>query len=106
MKMNEMIHLIPALLAGVILGVLFFGGLWYTVRKGLNSKNPTLIFMGSLFLRMAIVILGFYFVGANNWKKMLVCLGGFLIARIVISRVTKKYEKGKPVLINELSDEN
>jgi F1F0 ATPase subunit 2 len=24
----------------VLLGVIFFGGLWWTVRKGLSSKRP------------------------------------------------------------------
>ena len=106
MTINEVISLLPALIAGIILGILFFGGLWYTVRIGLRSKKSGLIFIVSLFLRMGIVLLGFYFVGANNWQKMLVCLGGFLIARIVITRVTIKHDKEKGVLINEVSDEN
>lgn len=106
MTISEVINLLPALIAGIILGILFFGGLWYTVRIGLRSKKSGLIFIVSLFLRMGIVLLGFYFVGANNWQKMLVCLGGFLLARIVITRVTIKYDKEKVVLINEVSDEN
>ena len=106
MKINEVISLIPALLGGIVLGILFFGGLWYTVRIGLRSKRSGLIFMGSLIIRMAIVLLGFYFVGGNNWQKMLVCLGGFLIARIVISLYTKKYEKQENVIIKQVSNEN
>jgi|SRR5690554_3497021 len=106
MKTNEVIELLPAVFAGIVLGVLFFGGLWLTVRKGLNSKKPTLIFMGSLVVRMAIVVAGFYFVGADNWQKMLACLGGFLIARVVITRFTKKYKQPEPVLAKETNDEN
>ena len=106
MKINEVISLLPALIGGIILGILFFGGLWYTVRIGLRSKKSSLIFMGSLVLRMAIVLLGFYFVGANNWQKMLVCLGGFLIARIVITRISKKDIETKTKFINQVSDEN
>ncbi|HLV92997.1 MAG TPA: ATP synthase subunit I [Aequorivita sp.] len=106
METNEVLGLLPAVFAGIILGVLFFGGLWLTVRKGLNSKKPTLIFMGSLVIRMAIVIAGFYFVGADNWQKMLACLGGFLIARIIVTRFTKKYKQSEPVLVKEINDEN
>ena len=106
MTINEVISLMPALFAGIILGILFFGGLWYTVRIGLNSKNATLIFMASLVIRMAIVLLGFYFVGANNWQRMLVCLVGFLIARIIITRVTKKEKQTENTLIKQASDEN
>ncbi len=104
--MNEVLSLLPAVFAGIVLGVLFFGGLWLTVRKGLDSKNATLIFMGSLIIRMAIVLLGFYYVGADNWQKMMACLGGFLIARIVITRITKKEIQTKPTIIKEVNDEN
>jgi len=106
MEMNEVLSLLPAVFAGIVLGVLFFGGLWLTVRKGLDSKNATLIFMGSLVVRMAIVLLGFYYVGADNWQKMMACLGGFLIARIVITRITKKEIQTKPTIIKEVNDEN
>ncbi len=104
--MNEVLSLLPAVFAGILLGVLFFGGLWLTVRKGLDSKNATLMFMGSLIIRMAIVLLGFYYVGADNWQKMMACLGGFLIARIVITRITKKEIQTKPTIIKEVNDEN
>ena len=106
MEMNEVINLLPALFTGIVLGALFFGGLWFTVRYGLRSNKSPLIFLGSLIIRMAIVLFGFYYVGANNWQKMLVCLGGFLIARIVINRITKQDKQPKTVLINEASNEN
>ena len=106
MEMSEVLNLLPALFAGIILGVIFFGGLLLTVRLGLSSKRPALIFFVSMIVRMAIVIIGFYYVGGNNWQKMLVCLGGFLIARIVITLITKKEKQRKTILVNEVSDEN
>jgi|SRR5690554_1165892 len=99
MEWNEVISLLPALFVGVVLGVIFFGGLWLTVRKGLSSKKAGLIFISSLIVRMAIVLAGFYFIGAGNWQKMMVCLGGFLIARIVITRFTKKEIAAKNVFV-------
>ncbi len=106
MEMNEVLSLLPALLAGIILGGIFFGGLLITVRMGLSSKRPTLIFLVSMILRMAIVIMGFYYVGGDSWQKILVCLGGFLIARIVITQIAKKDRSAKPILVKEDSDEN
>ncbi len=93
MQMNEIIGLLPALLTGVLLGIIFFGGLWFTVRLGLRSKMTALIFTGSFIVRMAIILLGFYYIGASSWQKMLVCLGGFLIARVVITRITLKQDQ-------------
>lgn len=104
--MNEVISLLPALFAGIILGILFFGGLLITVRIGLKSKHTSLIFVGSMIIRMAIVIIGFYYVGGDSWQRMLVCLGGFLIARIVITRITKKEKLAKTEFVKEARNEN
>lgn len=106
MEMNDILNLLPAVLAGMLLGVIFFGGLWLTVNKGLGSKRATLIFFGSLILRMAIIVTGFYFVGGDSWQKMLACLVGFLIARVVITNITKKLKQTNQVFIKEVSDEN
>ena len=70
-----------ALVAGVLLGAVFFGGLWWTVRKGVSSKRPALWFFGSLLLRMSIALAGFYFVSGGHWERLLVCLLGFVVAR-------------------------
>ena len=90
--MNETLSLVPALVTGVLLGVMFFGGLWWTVRKGFSSKQPALWFFGSLLLRMSIALAGFYFVSGGHWDRLLACLLGFVIARFIVTRLT-----GSPV---------
>jgi F1F0 ATPase subunit 2 len=87
--MNEIIILGAALAAGVLLGAIFFGGLWWTVRKGVTAKSPALWFLGSSLLRMSIILAGFYFVARGDCKKLLLCLVGFLIARVVVLRLTR-----------------
>jgi F1F0 ATPase subunit 2 len=87
--MNETIILVAALAAGILLGAIFFGGLWWTVRKGVTAKNPALWFLGSVLLRMGIALAGFYLVARGDWKKLLLCLLGFLIARVVVLRLTR-----------------
>ena len=86
--MNETLRLVPALVAGILLGVMFFGGLWWTVRRGFSSKQPGLWFLGSQLLRMSIALAGFYFVSSGHWQRLLVCLLGFLLARLVVMRLT------------------
>ena len=87
--MNESLMLVVSGLAGGVLGVLFFGGLWWTVRKGLASPRPALWFLGSLLIRTAIILAGFYLVGRGDGKRLLVCLLGFIIARFVVMRLTR-----------------
>jgi len=80
------LNLILALVAGILLGLIFFGGLWLTIQKGLYSKRPVLWFAGSLLLRTVIALTGFYFIGRSGWQRLLVCLLGFVIARLVVKR--------------------
>lgn len=78
-----------ALLSGCALGAVFFGGLWWTVRRGAMSPTPARWFIGSLVLRTATVLAGFYAVGAGQPALMGLCLLGFLVARAVVLRATR-----------------
>jgi F1F0 ATPase subunit 2 len=91
--MNETLGLVLALATGVSLGVIFFGGLWWTVRKGFSSKQPALWFFGSLLLRTSIALVGFYFVARGHWERLLACLLGFVMARLFVTRLTRAAEK-------------
>ena len=87
--MNNIFILTLALGAGLLLGAIFFGGLWWTVHMGIPSKRPALWFLGSLLLRMSIALLGFYFVGQGDWQRLVACLSGFIIARLIVLRLTR-----------------
>jgi F1F0 ATPase subunit 2 len=102
MKMNEIINMLPSLVAGAVLGIIFFGGLWLTIKKALHSKKVALLFVVSFILRMAIVLVGLYYASQNSWQKMLVCLAGFLIARTFMIRITQKDNRSKVDLIKEV----
>ena len=91
--MNETLILIMALVTGVLLGAIFFGGLWWTVRKVVASKWPALWLLGSMLLRTSIALAGFYFVAGGHWDRLLVCLLGFVIARLIVTRLTRSVEK-------------
>ncbi len=87
--MNNLLLLALALAAGLLLGGIFFGGLWWTVRRGVFSKSPALWFFGSMLLRMSVVLTGFYFVGRGDWQRLATCLLGFVIGRIIVMRLTR-----------------
>jgi F1F0 ATPase subunit 2 len=76
-------------MAGLVLGAIFFGGLWWTVRKGVLSKSPACWFIGSLLVRMSVVLAGFHWVGRGDWERLAACLLGFVIARFMVMRMTR-----------------
>jgi F1F0 ATPase subunit 2 len=87
--MNELLALAFAWVAGLVLGAFFFGGLWWTVHKGVASKQPAVWFFVSLLLRMCVALFGFYFVSGGRWERLLLCLLGFVIARLVVAWLTR-----------------
>lgn len=89
-EMSEMvIALSGAGAAGFFSGLFFFGGLHWTIHHSLNSSKGWLTMTVSLLLRMSITVSVFYFVGRGNWKLMVACLVGFIIARSVTLRITR-----------------
>ncbi len=82
--MSDILALALALLAGALLGAFFFGGLWWTVQKGVTSERPALWFLGSLLLRTGMILAGFYFVSQGHWSRLVACLLGFVIARVIV----------------------
>jgi F1F0 ATPase subunit 2 len=87
--MSKFFSLAPALAVGLFLGAFYFGGLWWTVIKGVSSPRPALWFLGSMLLRMSITLAGFYIVGREDWQRWLLCLLGFVLARLAGKWLTR-----------------
>ncbi len=76
-------------LAGIGLGAIFFGGLWWTIRRGVSSSRPAAWFLGSAVLRMGAALAGFYFISDGHWPRLVACLVGFIAARLIVTRLTR-----------------
>jgi F1F0 ATPase subunit 2 len=103
-KMSELIQETTSFIIiwciGLGLGCLFFGGLWWTVRKSILSARPALWLLSSLLIRMGLTLSGFYFVltrdlGGEPWQRLMLCLLGFLIARLLVTQFTRVALKAK-----------
>ncbi len=93
MTMRDSLTLALACVAGVGLGVLFFGGLWWTVRKAVSSPQPALWFLGSLLVRTGVALTGLYFVSGGDGKRLAACLVGFIAARLAVTRVVRSSDR-------------
>ncbi len=81
--MSELLAFVLAFSAGVGLGAIFFAGLWWTVRQALLANHPALWIVGSLLLRMAVLLCGIYWVAGGSWQRMLACVVGFVTTKLV-----------------------
>ncbi len=84
--MTDSVQLALCALGGALIGAAFFGGLWWSLRRGLASKQPVVWQLGSMLLRMGIAMCGFYVVGGGAWQRFVACGVGFFLVRTVIMR--------------------
>ncbi|MEO9146201.1 MAG: ATP synthase subunit I [Ginsengibacter sp.] len=103
--MTEISYMILVFIVGMLLGTLFFGGLWFTVKKTVVSKTPALWVFGSFLFRVSITLLGFYFIGLGDWEKLIICLIGFIIARFLVIHYTKSIDEKELQLKKEMDHE-
>ncbi|MGE0681909.1 MAG: ATP synthase subunit I [Candidatus Binatia bacterium] len=82
---STVLPLICALLAGIGLGLFYFGGLWLTVQRLPMIRHPALLMLGSFFMRTLVALLGFYVVMSGSWARLLVCFAGFLAIRTLLA---------------------
>src|ERR1700722_17741446 len=68
-KMSSAMALALALSSGVSLGVIYFGGLWWTVLCGALSSVPALWFSASYLIRTAVALGGFYLVSHDDGRR-------------------------------------
>lgn len=69
-----------------MLGLFYFGSLWFILLYLTKARRPVLVFVSSFFIRLAITLLGFYLIMGGQWERLLIGLGGFIMARIFLIR--------------------
>ena len=84
--MTQAVTLIGAFCAGLVVGLGYFGGLWFTVRYLPRARRPELVSLASLLLRLALTLVAFYLIMGGRWERLLAALAGFLIMRTVLVR--------------------
>lgn len=87
--MSEMLVWTLAFTGGLMIGGIYFVGLWWTLRKSLGADASAVLLPLSLFIRVAICLTGFYLIGAGDAIRILVCLLGFIVARFILLRLTR-----------------
>jgi F1F0 ATPase subunit 2 len=69
---------------GLCAGILYFTGLWWTVLRLTRTRRPAVWSLASFLLRAAVVLTLFYMSAHGRWDRLLICLAGFTIARVLL----------------------
>lgn len=88
----QLADLLTPLLIGLLLGCGFFYALWFTVQKGLQSTLPAAWFLGGILARMATAVAVFYWVSANDMWRLIACLLGFIIGRLLMTKWLTRFQ--------------
>ncbi|HSP46599.1 MAG TPA: ATP synthase subunit I [Clostridiaceae bacterium] len=84
-----------AFLAGILLGILYFGGLYVTVNHMKRTRHPALLMMGSFIFRMAVLLFGFYLLRNGGAYHMIIALFAVILVKFVMVAMVRR-TIGKP----------
>jgi F1F0 ATPase subunit 2 len=73
-----------AFAAGLALGAAYCAMLWFAIRRLHAARRPGLWLVGTAIPRLGVPLAGFYVVMDGRWERLMACLAGFVLARLVI----------------------
>ncbi len=83
---GRVLPLVVGGLVGLVIGLLFFAGLWLTVRRATSSPRPKRLLAVSFAARTMVAVAALVLVArAGQWPLLGASLG-FLAARPIVSR--------------------
>lgn len=82
---DELPSLLAGLSAGLLTGGCYFGGLWWTVRRLPSARSPRALYLASLVVRMALLLLVCRALLTGwGWPSLLAAVPGLALARILL----------------------
>ncbi|MBD3167928.1 MAG: ATP synthase subunit I [candidate division Zixibacteria bacterium] len=93
----EVVEIMMSLLAGFVLGIFFFGILYWTTGRMAYSRFPIILSSGSLIVRFAAALSVFYLV-SQLWGLVgiLATLSAFMVTKYAFVRIVNP-QKGLEV---------
>ena len=81
-------------LVGILLGLAFFGGLWWTTQRVISSHSPALLVFASLLLRMSVLAAGLFAMSQVGAGAVVAAGCGVLLVRCWMIRVLGRQSTG------------
>lgn len=84
--MPWVILLVLGCVAGLALGLLFFGGLWWTTQRLATSSRPALVVSVSLLVRTGVLAFALVALARSQVGLLVGAVVGIVIARIGLTK--------------------
>ncbi|MCB1771276.1 MAG: ATP synthase subunit I [Candidatus Competibacteraceae bacterium] len=93
--MTEFLNGLLAALGGTVLGLFYFAGLWFTLRRLPGHPHPALWIAGSFILRLTVSLSGLYVIlgSDRSLTRLGIALLAFLTVRVVLTQRLQLAEK-------------
>lgn len=77
-------------LVGLVAGLVFFGGLRWTVSRLDTARRPAVLVVSSLLVRVGAVAGAFVVFSGGSLTRVLAGLGGLLVVRTLMVSATRR----------------
>jgi F1F0 ATPase subunit 2 len=71
---------------GGVIGALYFGRLWLTIRRLPRLNHPLLWLLAGTFARLGLVLVAFLLLSQGQWARLVACLAGLGAAWLYLRR--------------------
>jgi F1F0 ATPase subunit 2 len=71
-------------ICGLGLGMLYFGGLYLTLKRLAVSRQPALLTYGSFAARSIVCLLGFYLISRGGLMGLIGSIAGFALMKLAL----------------------
>ena len=82
----DLMAYVPALLGGLLTGLLYYGGLWWTLQRLADTQHPGLLLGMSFLARTVIALAALFWFTDLQLPQILVFMVAFVIMRLVLTR--------------------
>jgi F1F0 ATPase subunit 2 len=80
------VSLVLSFAAGAVLGAAYLYALWFSVQRLSQARRPGAWLISGAGLRTVAVVGAFYLVMDGRWERLLACLAGFVLVRLILLR--------------------
>lgn len=74
-------------IVGAVASLIYFGGLWWTVRRLPTASNPSMVYLGSFLFRLAALMVGGYFLMQFGLPMFATAFVTFVVVRMMLTSV-------------------